>query len=90
MERGGRHLKETKFEFQLLIEGTDLDEKKITEHIFNNFEGEALLAVGDENLIRIHFHTDKPWEVLEYCASIGDVHDIQIDNTQRRNKGLQT
>jgi dihydroxyacetone kinase-like predicted kinase len=82
-------VKETKFEFQLLIEGIDLPEQEVAQYIVNHFEGEALLAVGDKSLMRVHFHTDKPWEVLEYCASIGDVFDIQIDNTQRRNKGLE-
>ena len=79
----------TKFEVQLLIGGDNLSETEIAEYIYTNIRGTELLAVGDESLIRIHFHTDEPWQVLEYCASVGDIHDIDIDNTERKAKSLQ-
>lgn len=75
---------EFKFDVQTLIEGTDLDEDKITAYFTNNFEGDCLLAVGDEELIKIHFHTNKPWEVLEYCASLGEIYDIVVENMERQ------
>ncbi|GAU79436.1 hypothetical protein [Fusibacter sp. 3D3] len=28
--------------------------------------------------IKIHFHTYTPWKLLEYAASLGDVHDVAI------------
>ena len=59
---------EFKFDTQLLIEGHDLDEDEIFDYITEHFEGDCLLAVGDDELIKIHFHTNQPWEVLEYCA----------------------
>ena len=65
-----------KFDTQLLIEGEDLSEDAVTEYITENIEGDCLLAVGDEELIKIHFHTNTPWKVLEYCASLGDIHDV--------------
>ena len=77
-------MKEYKYEIQLLIEGTDLSEDKIYAYIAGNVEGDSLLAVGDETLIRIHFHTDTPWRVLEYCASLGDVYDVVIENMERQ------
>ena len=55
----------------------------ITEH----FEGDCLLAVGDDELIKIHFHTNKPWEVLEYCATLGEIHDIVVENMQLQSEG---
>ncbi len=75
---------EFKFDVQTLIEGTDLDEDKITAYFTNNFEGDCLLAVGDEELIKIHFHTNRPWEVLEYCASLGEIYDIVVENMERQ------
>ena len=80
---------EFKFDLQLLIEGTNLDEDAIHEYITENFEGDCLIAVGDEELIKIHFHTNKPWEVLEYCASLGDIYDVVVENMQRQEDGLQ-
>ena len=80
---------EFKFDTQLLIDGHDLDEDEIFDYIVEHFEGDSLLAVGDEDLIKIHFHTNKPWEVLEYCASLGDIHDVVIENMQRQADGLK-
>ncbi len=80
---------ENRFDTQLLIEGRDLDEDDIHDYILEHFKGDCLLAVGDEDLIKIHFHTDKPWEVLEYCSSLGDIHDIVVENMEHQEKGLK-
>lgn len=80
---------EFKFDTQLLIAGEDLDEDEIFNHITENFEGDSLLAVGDEDLIKIHFHTNKPWEILEYAQSIGDIFDVVVENMQRQADGLK-
>lgn len=79
---------EYKFDTQLLIEGTGLDEDRINDYITNNIKGDCLLAVGDDELIKIHYHTNEPWQVLEYCASLGDIHDIVVENMQRQEDGL--
>ena len=78
-----------KFDTQLLIEGEDLSDDAVTEYITENIEGDCLLAVGDEELIKIHFHTNTPWKVLEYCASLGDIHDVVVENMERQANGLQ-
>ncbi|HIT43977.1 TPA: kinase to dihydroxyacetone kinase, partial [Candidatus Avacholeplasma faecigallinarum] len=52
-------------------------------------KGDCLLAVGDEDLIKIHFHTNTPWEVLKYCSTLGEIHDIVIENMQRQEMGLK-
>ena len=79
---------EYKFDTQLLIEGTGLDEDRINDYITNNIKGDCLLAVGDDELIKIHYHTNEPWQVLEYCASLGDIHDIVVENMERQAAGL--
>ena len=48
-----------------------------------------MLAVGDEDLIKIHFHTNEPWKVLEYCASLGEIHDIAVEDMDRQARGLK-
>ena len=83
-------MEETEFRYdtQLLIEGTGLDEEAIFDHIQNNIVGDSLLAVGDDELIKVHYHTNEPWQVLEYCASLGDIHDIVVENMERQSAGL--
>lgn len=80
---------EFKFDTQLLIEGYDLDEDVINDYITKNIKGDCLLAVGDDELIKIHFHTNEPWQVLEYCASLGEIYDVVIENMERQENGLQ-
>lgn len=80
---------EYKFDTQLLIKGTNLSEEEINAYIRKNIQGDSLLAVGNEELIKIHFHTNTPWQVLEYCASLGDIHDIVIENMERQANGLK-
>ena len=78
---------EYRFDTQLLIEGTDLDEDVIHDYLLENIPGDCLLVVGDEELIKIHYHTNLPWKVLEYCASLGDIHDIIVENMDRQAGG---
>ena len=81
---------EFKFDTQCLIEGTNLpSEDVVNEYIRTNIKGDSLLAVGDETLIKIHYHTNEPWKVIEYAASIGEVHDVVIENMERQAKGLK-
>ncbi|HBV81055.1 MAG TPA: kinase to dihydroxyacetone kinase [Clostridiales bacterium] len=80
---------EFKFDTQLLIEGRNLSEDEIFDYITKNIEGDCLLSVGDESLIKIHFHTNTPWKVVEYAASLGEIYDIVIENMERQEQGLQ-
>ena len=80
---------EFRYDTQLLIEGTGLDEEAIFDHIQNNIIGDSLLAVGDDELIKVHYHTNEPWQVLEYCASLGEIYDIVVENMERQEQGLK-
>ena len=52
---------------QLLIDRRykDLDEDEIADYITAKIEGNSLIVAGDEDLVKIHFHTNEPWKVLE-------------------------
>lgn len=80
---------EYRFDTQLLIDGQNLSEDTINDYITNNIEGDCLLAVGDEETIKIHFHTNTPWVLLEYCSSLGDIYDVVVENMERQANGLQ-
>lgn len=78
-----------RYDTQLLIDGDDLDEQAINDYIRDNIPGDSLLAVGDDMLIKIHYHTNVPWQVLEYCATLGDIYDIVVENMERQSSGLR-
>lgn len=80
---------EFRYDTQLLIEGEGLDEDAINEYIRANFKGDSLLAVGDDKLIKLHYHTNEPWKVLEYCATLGEIYDIVVEDMDRQSRGLK-
>lgn len=80
---------EFRYDTQLLIEGEDLDEDEISAYITANLKGDCLLAVGDDELIKIHFHTNEPWDLLKYCRTLGEIYDIVVEDMDRQQRGLQ-
>jgi len=80
---------EFKYDTQLLIDGKNLDAINIRKYIEKNFKGDSLLVVGDDEMIKIHFHTNKPWEILEYCSALGEIYDIVVEDMDRQTRGLQ-
>lgn len=80
---------EFRYDTQLLIEGKNLSEEAINEYFNTHFKGDCLLAVGDDTLIKIHYHTNEPWKVLEYCASLGEIYDIVVEDMDRQARGLK-
>lgn len=80
---------EYRYDTQLLIEGENLDEDQINDYITKNIQGDCLLSVGDDELIKIHFHTNTPWKVLEYCSTLGEIYDIVVEDMDRQSRGLK-
>ena len=74
---------EFRYDTQLLIEGSKLDA------ILSKFEGDSLVLIGDAELMKVHFHTNYPWQILEYCATLGEIFDIVVEDMVRQSKGLK-
>ena len=80
---------EFKFDTQLLMEGCTVDEDDVNDYIRTHFAGDCLLVTGDEEAMKLHFHTNQPWQVLEYCAGLGEIYDIVVENMERQEQGLK-
>ena len=80
---------ENKFDTQFLIEGSNLDEDDIRAGIMASAEGDCLIVVGDEEVVKVHYHTDTPWKVLEYCSTLGEIYDIVVEDMERQSRGLK-
>lgn len=78
-----------RYDTQLLLENGGANEDTLAAFFSDNFDGDSLIVVGDEDLMKIHFHTNEPWSVLEYCASLGEIFDIVIEDMNRQARGLQ-
>ncbi len=71
---------------EFLIKGEGLDVDSLRSAL--EPKGDSTLVVGDARVIKIHIHTDHPGDVLEVCASMGDMVDIKIDNMRLQNDAL--
>ena len=79
---------EFRYDTQLLIDGKNISEDAVNEYIRTNIKGDCLLAVGGDDVLKIHYHTNTPWKVLEHCAGLGEIYDIVIEDMERQAKGL--
>ena len=80
---------EFKYDTQLLIEGDGLDKKAVSAHFNEKLKGDCLIVAQTGNLMKIHFHTNEPWFVLEYCATLGEIFDIVVEDMIRQANGQQ-
>ena len=53
------------------------------------YDTQLLIERRDQDLVKIHFHTNEPWKILEYCNSIGDIFDIVVEDMIRQANGQQ-
>jgi len=77
------------YDTQMLVEGAGIPVDEVREHFEHTPPGDSLLVIGDDELMRIHFHTNEPWEVMKYLAQFGEIYDVIIENMQRQSDGLQ-
>ncbi len=71
-----------KLEFQycteVLIKGLEMNTENIKDHL--RPLGDSMLVVGDEELVKVHIHSNHPGKVLETCLQWGQLSDIKINN----------
>jgi DAK2 domain fusion protein YloV len=61
-----------------VLEGQNLDSARIEKGLKK--KGQSLIVTGDDALIRVHIHSFKPGEVLQYAMKLGKLHEITINN----------
>jgi DAK2 domain fusion protein YloV len=68
------------YDTQFLIHGEGLDVDAIRDALSQM--GESLLVVGDSTTVKVHIHTHRPGDPLNYAVSIGSVSDVVVENMQ--------
>ncbi|WP_176762107.1 DAK2 domain-containing protein [Natronincola ferrireducens] len=73
---------------EFIINAPNANVKKL-QNILKDY-GDSMLVVGNENVVKIHIHTNNPGEVLEHGLKLGYLSDIKIDNMrlQHRNQNF--
>lgn len=51
-----------------------------------SIQGDSLMVVGGEGLIKVHIHTNNPGHVLQNALALGELTDIKIDNMRYQHE----
>ena len=71
----------TEFILQLLhskVEISKFDVSQITEYLVT--KGDSIVAIKDEDIVKVHVHTRTPGEVLNFCQQFGEFVTLKIEN----------
>ena len=71
---------------EFFIKGKELRLEKYRDEIAAL--GDSLVVVGDENLLKVHIHTNNPGKVLEMALDYGVLSKIKIDNMREQHSEL--
>ncbi len=48
--------------------------------------GDSLVVAGDEEIARVHVHSDAPWAVFDLLESLGDVYGHKVDDMELQRR----
>jgi uncharacterized protein len=74
---------------EFIIHGSDNQLEQYRDKI--EIYGDSMLVVGNDEVIKVHIHTNHPGKVMEEALKVGYLSDIKIDNMrlQHRHKVFQ-
>ncbi|MBR6380415.1 MAG: hypothetical protein IKS07_01895 [Lachnospiraceae bacterium] len=94
---------EFRYDTQLLLDRYDVDDDgcddlvdEMREYIVSTFKGDSLVLAGDTDeddygekaTVKLHFHTNEPWDVLAYCRTLGEIYDIVVEDMDRQSRDM--
>ena len=69
---------------EFIILGEGIDTEKVRQELAT--QGDSMIVVGDEQVTKVHIHTDHPGQVLQICGELGNLTEIAIDNMMLQNQ----
>ncbi len=63
---------------EFLLEGQKLNLSKIKKKLKK--KGQSLIVAGNCSMVRIHIHSFKPGEILDYASHLGTLHQVKVNN----------
>ncbi len=100
---GGGEAAEAKKTAQAAVSGEDIKFKYCTEFIIEKYEsgasvddfraaiadkGDCQLVIDDDEVCKVHIHTNHPGFVLEEAVKIGEMINLKIDNMKHQHREI--
>ncbi|PLS06513.1 DAK2 domain-containing protein [Neobacillus cucumis] len=72
------------------------EQEKIAKHPFNETTfrndlsnyGDSLLVIADEDVVKVHIHSEQPGEVLTYGQRYGNLINMKIENMRQQHSNI--
>ncbi|CAI2596615.1 hypothetical protein AKUH3B111A_07160 [Apilactobacillus kunkeei] len=64
----------------------DFDYDKFYDHLASL--GDSLLVVNDDEIVKVHVHTEQPGEVISWGQKFGDLANVKIDNMRLQQETI--
>lgn len=71
---------------EFFIKGKHIDREKLKKNLAAL--GDSMVVVGEEELVKVHIHTNNPGRVLELALNNGELSKIKIDNMREQHREL--
>lgn len=78
-------------EFMVRLEADKLAKKPFNEEVFRNDlseYGDSLLVISDDEVIKVHIHSEEPGNCLNYGQQYGSLIKLKIDNMREQHSSI--
>ncbi|MGG3466630.1 DAK2 domain-containing protein [Neobacillus pocheonensis] len=78
-------------EFMVRFETAKTSKHPFNESVFRNDlskYGDSLLVIADEDVVKVHIHSEQPGEVLSYGQRYGNLINMKIENMRQQHSNI--
>ncbi|PLR84172.1 hypothetical protein CVD25_12355 [Bacillus canaveralius] len=78
-------------EFMVKFEAGKLKKSPFSEDTFRqdlSQYGDSLLVIADEELVKVHIHSERPGDVLSYGQKYGSLINMKVENMRQQHSNL--
>ncbi len=69
---------------ELMIHNAKKDHEYVKKQITKAVDGDSLVCVGDDGIIKIHYHSNDPGKIISFALTIGELFDIKVENMKEQ------
>jgi uncharacterized protein len=74
-------------EFMVRLEGKEAFSEEDFRQDLSNY-GDSLLVISDEEVVKVHIHSEQPGEVLTYGQKYGSLINMKIENMRQQHTDI--
>ncbi|CAD2076893.1 DAK2 domain-containing protein [Phocicoccus pinnipedialis] len=76
---------------EFMVRFEDGKKEFVEEEFRNDMDkfGDSLLVINDEEIVKVHVHTEKPGKALTYGAEYGEIIKIKVENMREQFRAIE-